>query len=149
MDVDHFKLINDTYGHAVGDAILQSVAHTLATSLRASDIVCRYGGDEILCLLTGAGFEATLERAEHLRAAVTEARVDHGDISARVTCSIGAAVFPLHGTEVEQVLRAADAALYRAKTTGRNRVQMADTGTQLSLSLSEAEPTPVGGRVSG
>ncbi len=140
VDVDHFKLINDTYGHAAGDAILQSVAHTLSSSLRASDVVCRYGGDEILCLLTGAGFEATLERAEHLRAAVTEARVDHGDISVRVTCSIGAAVFPLHGTEVEEVLRAADAALYRAKADGRNRVQMAQAGTQLSLGLSGTEP---------
>jgi diguanylate cyclase (GGDEF)-like protein/PAS domain S-box-containing protein len=142
VDVDHFKMINDTYGHAAGDAILQSVAHTLSTSLRASDVVCRYGGDEILCLLSGAGFDVTRERAEHLRAAVTEARVDHGDISVRVTCSIGAAVFPLHGTEAEEVLRAADEALYRAKADGRNRVQMAHAGTQLSLSLPGAE-TPV------
>jgi diguanylate cyclase (GGDEF)-like protein len=140
VDIDHFKLINDTYGHAAGDAILQSVAHTLSSSLRATDVVCRYGGDEILCLLAGAGVDATRERAEHLRAAVTEARVDHGSISVRVTCSIGAAVFPLHGAEVEEVLRAADAALYRAKADGRNRVQMAHAGTQLSLSLSGAEP---------
>jgi diguanylate cyclase (GGDEF)-like protein/PAS domain S-box-containing protein len=136
VDVDHFKTINDTYGHAAGDAILQSVARTLSTSLRATDVVCRYGGDEVLCLLSGAGVDATLERAEHLRAAVTATRVDHGDISVRVTCSIGAAVFPLHGAEVEEVLRAADAALYRAKAGGRNRVQLACAGTQLSLGLS-------------
>lgn len=136
VDIDHFKLINDTYGHAVGDAILQSVARTLTVSLRASDIVCRYGGDEILCLLTGASGDVTLDRAEQLRRAVAELRIDHGDLSVRVTASIGAAVFPQHGAEVEDVLRAADLALYQAKADGRNRVQMARAGAQLSLKLS-------------
>jgi diguanylate cyclase (GGDEF)-like protein len=142
VDIDHFKLINDTYGHAVGDAILQFVARTLTTSLRADDVVCRYGGDEILCLLPGATCDATLERAEQLRHAIADTRVDHGEISVRVTSSIGAAVFPQHGAEIEEVLRSADLALYQAKADGRNRVQMARAGAQLSLRLSGTEPLP-------
>lgn len=136
VDIDHFKLINDTYGHAIGDAILQSVAGTLTALLRASDIVCRYGGDEILCLLPGASYDATLERAEQLRTAIAESRIDHDQLSVRVTSSIGAAVFPQHGDEIDEVLRSADLALYQAKADGRNRVQMARAGAQLSLRLS-------------
>ncbi len=124
VDIDHFKLINDTHGHAAGDEILQSVARTLTASLRAGDIVCRYGGDEILCLLTGATCDSTLDRAEHLRQAVADMRIDREDVSVRVTVSIGAAVFPLHGLEMDEVVKAADLALYRAKADGRNRVQM-------------------------
>lgn len=139
VDIDHFKLINDTYGHAIGDAILQSVGGTLTASLRAGDVVCRYGGDEILCLLPGASYDATLERAEQLRKAISESRIDHDQLSARVTSSIGAAVFPQHGEEIDEVLRSADLALYQAKADGRNRVQMARAGAQLSLRLSGAE----------
>jgi diguanylate cyclase (GGDEF)-like protein len=138
IDVDHFKQINDTYGHAVGDAILQAVARTLTRALRASDTVCRYGGDEILCLLPGAGYGVTRARAEHLVSALAETRIDHADLSVRVTCSIGAAVFPQHGADARAVVQAADLALYAAKAAGRNRAQMAGAGTQFTLDLRAA-----------
>jgi len=123
IDVDHFKRINDRLGHATGDAVLHAVARCMQSSLRETDLLCRYGGEEFALLLSTPSPAALADRAERLRRAVEELRVDcGGGIECRVTVSIGTAMHTDHGPRWSDALRAADAALYRAKRTGRNRV---------------------------
>lgn len=127
IDLDHFKKVNDTYGHLVGDDVLRDVGQLLIDTIRGSDIVARYGGEEFLVLLPetdDAGAEAFAER---IRSAVE----DHGFASVslseplRLTASVGVAVYPAARIEsVEDLFTRADAALYRAKADGRNRVRM-------------------------
>ncbi len=126
-DIDHFKQFNDIYGHAAGDAILAEVGRFLARSLRTADIVCRYGGEEFALILPEASLEHTKMRAEDLCRRVRDLRVMfEGQTLGPVTLSFGVAVYPSHGTALNTVLRAADAALYRAKQEGRNQVVVAD-----------------------
>jgi diguanylate cyclase (GGDEF)-like protein len=118
-DIDHFKAINDTYGHAAGDAVLADVAHRLRTALRAFDLFYRSGGEEFVVLLPGADLAHATELAEALRAAVAHAPVG----GHAVTMSFGvAASSPGERFDYETVFGAADAALYEAKGGGRNRV---------------------------
>jgi diguanylate cyclase (GGDEF)-like protein len=118
-DIDHFKQINDSHGHAAGDAVLRDVAHELRKTLRAFDLFYRTGGEEFLVLLPGADLAHTTELAEALRVAV--ARAPLGGHS--VTMSFGAAASaPGEAFAFEHVFGAADAALYQAKHSGRNRV---------------------------
>lgn len=123
LDIDHFKTINDMYGHAAGDEALQNISRRIMTRLRASDIVCRYGGEEILCLLPGTTSKIVARRAEELRAAISELCVVAQHPHLRVTVSIGAAILPADGTEMSAALQAADDALYAAKVAGRNCVR--------------------------
>lgn len=123
-DLDHFKLINDTYGHLAGDRVLQTVAVRLKNALRAYDTIGRYGGEEFLIICPGCDEEALMRRGEHLRAAIGCAPIvtTEGEIS--VALSVGAAVSD--GTVPQnEFLKAADEALYRAKRAGRNRVELA------------------------
>ena len=122
IDIDHFKKVNDTLGHDAGDAVLQQLAEFLQTNIRGADIACRYGGEEFLLILPDAPLEATRDRAEHLRVATQkiELRFEDRELPAP-TLSLGVAVFPDHGTTRQALVRAADAALYRAKNSGRNR----------------------------
>ena len=126
LDVDHFKRFNDTFGHEAGDSVLQALANLFRTQLRGSDVACRYGGEEFTMILPEASTEATRQRAEQLReaakAAISQFR---GGSLDQVTISVGVASFPDKGTTVEGLLRAADAALYRAKEQGRDRVVVA------------------------
>ena len=123
MDLDHFKEYNDTYGHEGGDAMLSAVGALIRTHCRAEDIPCRYGGEEFLLILPGASLEVTLERAEKLREAVKGLQIHHRDRYINPTSmSLGVAVFPDHGAAGEDLIRAADNALYLAKAQGRNRV---------------------------
>ena len=125
MDVDHFKRFNDTFGHAAGDAVLRSVAQFMLGMIRAEDILCRFGGEEFVLLQMKASFEAILQRAEQFRKSIEANEIIHeGRRLGRVSLSIGVAVFPDAGTDAETLLRVADAALYRAKDMGRNRVVM-------------------------
>ena len=118
-DIDHFKRVNDTHGHAAGDAVLRHVAHELRKTLRAFDLLYRTGGEEFLVLLPGAGVEAAVELAEAMRAGVEAAPLG----SHRVTMSFGAAASsPGEVFDFEAVFAAADASLYEAKHGGRNRV---------------------------
>ncbi|HZP85392.1 MAG TPA: diguanylate cyclase, partial [Burkholderiales bacterium] len=131
MDLDHFKQYNDTFGHHAGDLLLVALAGCLRTQVRAADIVCRYGGEEFLVILPEASLELVLQRAEQLRTVVAEQMAElHGKerdgvAVPPVTMSLGVAVYPTHGGTVSELIRAADAALYRAKSAGRNRVEVA------------------------
>jgi two-component system cell cycle response regulator len=123
-DLDHFKQINDTYGHLAGDQVLQTVAQRLKGALRTYDTVGRYGGEEFLMIFPGCDEEALLRRAEHLRASVDREPVRTPEAEISVSISLGATV--AHGAMPrDQILRTADEALYRAKRSGRNRVELA------------------------
>ncbi|MGB9495115.1 MAG: diguanylate cyclase [Azonexus sp.] len=126
IDLDHFKAFNDEWGHEAGDLVLLGVAEALLDGLRASDIACRYGGEEILVVMPGADAEEAVARISAI-----SAQVRNMDASAKgrnlppVTFSAGVATVPEHGNNAEMLLRAADRALYMAKETGRNRVVVA------------------------
>jgi diguanylate cyclase (GGDEF)-like protein/PAS domain S-box-containing protein len=122
LDIDHFKQINDAHGHATGDLVLQTLASVLRTSARATDLVCRFGGEEFVIVLPGATLSAALERTEQWRAVIAATSIatdDHKEV--RYTVSIGVALLG-PGDSMSSVLRRADAALYEAKRGGRNRV---------------------------
>jgi diguanylate cyclase (GGDEF)-like protein/PAS domain S-box-containing protein len=141
LDLDHFKKFNDTYGHDAGDAILRETASFLSKSIRAEDIVCRFGGEEFVVILPTADINAAHARAERIRSKVHELTVlHHGQSLGMITISIGVAALPLHGTTPKELLAAADAALYRAKREGRDRAVRADlpTDTENQLTLAES-----------
>jgi diguanylate cyclase (GGDEF)-like protein len=126
IDIDHFKRCNDEFGHSTGDAVLRAVGQSLLSLARGEDIPCRYGGDEFVLLMAHASPATVRERAERLRASVQEAGIEHENRSiGPITLSIGIATFPECGDSGHAVLQAADAALYRAKEAGRNRVMVA------------------------
>jgi len=126
LDLDHFKNFNDSYGHEAGDTLLEALGSFLQANIRQEDIACRYGGEEFLLILPEASLEVTRQRAEKLRQGVQNLQVEYrGQPLGPITVSLGVAVFPDHGDNVEAIIRAADAALYRAKQGGRNRVMAA------------------------
>jgi diguanylate cyclase (GGDEF)-like protein len=120
IDVDHFKMLNDDHGHLVGDTVLRRVARQIHHASRESDTVARYGGEEFGVVLPGANTEEALIAADRIRRLIADA-----EALPAVTVSIGVATFPLDGTEPDAIVIAADAALYRSKRTGRNRVTAA------------------------
>jgi len=122
-DLDHFKAVNDTYGHQAGDEILREFGNLIRQSYRASDIYCRYGGEEFLILLPDMTLEKACKRTEHLREALAATPVVYGDSQIHVTASFGVAAFPQNGRTREELIAAADQALYAAKHNGRNQVQ--------------------------
>jgi len=126
LDVDHFKHFNDSFGHDAGDTLLCEIARVFRTTLRAEDIICRYGGEEFAMILPDAPLPSIQGRIEQLREKVRDTIAQHrGQPLDRVTVSIGIATYPEHGTTSETLLRAADAALYQAKAQGRDRVVLA------------------------
>jgi diguanylate cyclase (GGDEF)-like protein len=126
IDVDHFKRFNDSFGHEVGDQVLRELGGLLTRSIRGGDVASRVGGEELLILLPDAELEGALARAEQIRLSVSDLEIRHQDRPiGPITVSIGVAVFPQHGRVAEVLLRASDAALYRAKHQGRNRVSSA------------------------
>jgi diguanylate cyclase (GGDEF)-like protein len=123
VDLDHFKSINDTHGHAAGDAVLREAGSRMSSSLRPYDSVGRYGGEEFLIVLPGCDVPFGLACAERLRASLAKEAIQIGDTQVPVTCSVGvAATGGGRETDAESILAAADQALYRAKADGRNRV---------------------------
>jgi diguanylate cyclase (GGDEF)-like protein/PAS domain S-box-containing protein len=127
LDLDHFKKFNDTYGHDAGDTVLRETATFLGKSVRAEDIVCRFGGEEFVVILPAADLKATQARGERIRSKLREQAVLHqGQSLGMITVSMGVAVLPQHGTTPKDLLEAADAALYRAKREGRDRVVVAE-----------------------
>jgi diguanylate cyclase (GGDEF)-like protein len=126
-DIDHFKKFNDTLGHDAGDALLREIGALLQRRIRDGDIVCRFGGEEFTIVLQDASQETTLQRAEEIREAAKEMRVQHGQrVLDPVTLSLGVAVFPRNGANRDILMQSADVALYRAKQEGRDRVCMAE-----------------------
>lgn len=123
IDVDHFKDVNDTFGHDCGDELLLTVATALAQSVRASDFVARLGGDEFIVALPATDLEGAVNVSQKLRAAIGNARVL--GLNWEITASLGISSYPDHGGNVEAVMRSADSALYEAKREGRNRVRHA------------------------
>lgn len=123
LDLDHFKQFNDTFGHQAADTLLRVFGDFLNQRTRGQDIACRYGGEEFALILTGATLDAARQRAELLREEVKNMVVQHaGQILGQVTFSMGVSAFPVHGATAEELLHAADQALYRAKSEGRDRV---------------------------
>jgi len=126
LDLDHFKRFNDTHGHDAGDAVLGALGKFPQHHVRGGDIACRYGGEEFTLILPGASLEGAQKRAEQLCTGVKLLAVDFkGQSLGPLTLSVGVATFPNHGESAEIVLQAADAALYKAKNEGRDRVAAA------------------------
>jgi diguanylate cyclase (GGDEF)-like protein len=125
LDIDHFKAINDQYGHPFGDMVLQCVAKTLGDKVRVSDTLCRYGGEEFAIILRESAGDHALTAAERMRVAIEAMPLSHPQRRVHVTASFGVACnhsLPMRVTPRE-LLAAADAALYEAKQAGRNRVR--------------------------
>lgn len=131
-DVDHFKRINDHYGHGAGDAVLLTVVQRISATLRPYDLVGRYGGEEFLIVAPGCDLELTQKLAERIRSAVGDVSIDLGSEKVKVTLSIGITLGTLD-SDPEFLVAAADSGMYQAKRQGRNRVAA-------SLELPENEP---------
>jgi diguanylate cyclase (GGDEF)-like protein/PAS domain S-box-containing protein len=122
-DIDHFKEFNDMYGHAAGDFVLVELANFFKLRIRGADIACRYGGEEFAFILPESSLENTEHRASQMIEEARTLRVEYGGQAlGPTTLSMGVAAYPTHGAKPDELLRAADAALYRAKKEGRNRV---------------------------
>ncbi len=123
LDIDHFKTFNDSHGHQAGDQVLQLLGETLRDAIRGDDIACRYGGEEFTLILPGASREHAVQRAEQVRVAISKLPIRIGGRTLEsISASLGVATYPEDGDDWTRVLHAADAALYRAKQQGRNRV---------------------------
>jgi len=123
LDLDHFKQMNDSFGHAAGDAALCGVADLVKSRVRSYDVACRYGGEEIIIVVPGEAAAGATALAEYLRTGIEGLELTFADLRLpRLTASFGVSSFPEHGWEFDGVLAAADKALYRAKRGGRNRV---------------------------
>jgi len=128
IDIDHFKKFNDTWGHQAGDKVLQEVAAELRASCRGSDVVARYGGEEMAILLHETDPQDAVRIAEKIRSRIESLPVVYGDETLHVTISLGVAGFPVHAKNRKQLIKMADDALYCSKSNGRNRVTMAADG---------------------
>jgi diguanylate cyclase (GGDEF)-like protein len=126
IDVDHFKRINDRFGHETGDRVLKAIAEVLQQNARAGDIVCRWGGEEFVILMPGSNGQAARRRADEIRNRIK----DQIDVigGARVSVSIGVAAYPEHACDPDGLIEVSDRALYAAKGAGRNRVTVAVAG---------------------
>ncbi len=122
LDIDYFKKINDTYGHKCGDFVLQTFAKFLSDNVRATDLLCRFGGEEFVILMPNASTEAAYERTEILRKQFEAMKIHFESQTIKSSFSAGVATFPNHAASSEAALNLADQALYQSKANGRNRV---------------------------
>ncbi len=121
FDIDHFKKVNDTYGHTLGDEAIRQVAQQLKSTARITDLAGRYGGEEFVLLLPSTSAEGAYEVAERLRKAIEAAVIQQGDLQLKITVSLGVSSYQSSFDSARDWLEAADQALYRAKNSGRNR----------------------------
>lgn len=121
-DIDHFKFVNDSYGHLAGDEVLVQVASLLKKHARGSDIACRYGGEEFLLVFPGTSLELARKRAEEIQRNCAALSIQHEGKNIAVMLSFGVAAYPDHGQQWEQIIVKADKALYQSKCNGRNQV---------------------------
>jgi diguanylate cyclase (GGDEF)-like protein len=146
IDLDHFKLINDTYGHLVGDKVLAAVVAALRLAIRPGDLVGRFGGEEFTVLLARATLPEAMAAATRINDRIRTLhlrRVD--DATPRVTASIGVAIFGHHGLDLGDLLSAADNALYEAKRAGRDRIRLALDDPVLDVEVAvDHRPVPTG-----
>lgn len=125
IDLDHFKKINDTFGHDAGDAALKEVGVLLQEDTRPGDTAARYGGEEFIILLYGIDTESAKNRAETLRNTISKLQIKYGAQQVgQITASIGIALYPEDAKTSSELIEAADKALYQAKSKGRNQVVM-------------------------
>jgi len=122
MDIDHFKEVNDTYGHEAGDLVLKTLAAKVTNQSRQGDFVCRFGGEEFVLVMPNISLDVARERVSTLHRSISSIYIPFGRYNINITVSMGVSAFPLHGEKKEELLRAADRALYAAKNSGRNRV---------------------------
>jgi diguanylate cyclase (GGDEF)-like protein len=134
-DIDHFKQFNDTYGHAAGDRVLARVGELLRLKIRGGDVACRYGGEEFTIFLTESSLEDSFHRAEQMRKDIENLEIRiRDDISVSITMSFGISSYPGNGANIQDLLRSADIALYKAKQEGRNRVVVSSPVQQPDIS---------------
>lgn len=122
MDIDHFKNVNDTYGHEAGDLVLKTLAETVTKQSRQGDFVCRFGGEEFVLVMPNITIDVAKERVNSLHKSISSLNIPFGRFNLNVTVSMGISCYPLHGETKDALMRAADKALYTAKDLGRNRV---------------------------
>ncbi|MBA3581305.1 MAG: diguanylate cyclase [Gammaproteobacteria bacterium] len=133
IDIDHFKQFNDTHGHDAGDLVLKTMGDALPQHIRGSDVACRYGGEEFILMMPEMSVEKAMERAEVLRKNISATRLQYGSQPlGKLSISQGVAVYPLHGDNITTLIQAADTALYKAKTTGRDKVVLAGNSSDQS-----------------
>ena len=136
LDVDHFKQVNDRWGHAAGDQVLRALATSIRGELRPSDVCGRVGGDEFMLAIARAGFERTEQIIDRLRERI--ASMQFGPAGERVTLSVGISEFPRHSLSQEELMHLADGAMYWAKSNGRNRTFVYTSDSDFALSAQEA-----------
>jgi diguanylate cyclase (GGDEF)-like protein len=127
-DIDHFKKINDQYGHLVGDTVLQSIANILQSTIREDDIACRIGGDEFIVVLPRTDIHVAENRALELIQRISNFDFPSPEINLCIQLSMGIVCYPQHGLNRDELFRAADMALYQAKSRGRNQVVVFKSG---------------------
>ncbi|ARU55102.1 hypothetical protein OLMES_1016 [Oleiphilus messinensis] len=143
LDVDHFKNVNDQFGHSVGDELLTQLGQLLRNHIRKEDVACRYGGEEFVIIMPDSDLKDASVRANEIRLAVADNLIARDLSSGRsraVTISIGVSVYPIHGTTPDRLLNAADTALYQAKHEGRNKVCCAPAPDNIRPIQSPAKP---------
>ncbi|MBZ6075242.1 sensor domain-containing diguanylate cyclase [Microvirga puerhi] len=135
VDIDHFKRVNDTYGHAAGDEVIRAIGEALTRQLRSTDTVCRFGGEEFVVLLRDTSRESVQIIARQIRSAVERLRPVHHGRTLSVTVSVGGALASDADRDIQDVFERADIGLYEAKSTGRNRVVIASVTTPVAVAL--------------
>lgn len=137
LDLDHFKIVNDHFGHKAGDAVLTAIGETLLTTLRASDVRSRWGGEEFLLVLPDSNAEQAQRASENLRQRIANTPVEIGQRVISVTASIGLTLSRPRENDIQQLIGRADTALYEAKRRGRNRVAFVPSGGHADMSAAE------------
>jgi len=126
IDIDHFKIVNDTYGHKAGDEMLIALSDLLRNHIRKGDTICRYGGEEFVVMMPRASWKAAIERSNQWRVAFENLKVSFEDHQLNTTLSAGIATLSPDNNNIENAMREADIALYRSKSEGRNRVTVSE-----------------------
>lgn len=130
LDIDHFKTLNDAYGHAVGDLVLREIAERIKSCIRAVDIAARYGGEEFIILMPETGTHEACQVAERVRSSVNEQHFILGGLNFTASLSLGVAEIRPGTRDLDDLIKHADLALYAAKAAGRNRVEVHTTGEE-------------------
>lgn len=143
LDLDHFKLVNDRYGHDVGDDVLKYIAASIVQRLRKTDLACRLGGEEFGILLPGANLTQAIAVAEDIRRSIADVPYTRADIVIPLTVSIGAVELGHDGNDLETLYAVADNHLYKAKSAGRNQVKTRQMHENGELALDDAEPVAI------